>query len=144
MSTVGKMRADEVARLIDVLSDDLGNKHSLAVMRAQLVQFGLWSRFNFPRVCSCISIFIDSFTGSTVSTPMISDDLALTINDAIVELAASDVYSAEVVCLYYIRGLAEYEICERVGRSRHRVKALLSSGEGFVAGYVSRKRINSM
>ena len=61
--SVARLNNSEVVRLIDFLESEGEADQSLAVVRAHLVQFGLWSHFNFPKVkkqfflSSCSSYF---------------------------------------------------------------------------------------
>lgn len=140
----------ERERLIRVLEADLlsRNVHSIRQVclvgdvKSLLKEFGFWCRVgvNCGRVKSSIQIFVEMGSGSSSRSLAITDDQAMKVNSAMVALIRQDANSANVLCLYYLSGLAEYLIAEQLGVDRRKVKALVSRGEGFIDGFLSARQ----
>lgn len=136
-------------RLIKVLEADLYYRNVrvirqvcfLSDTKVLLREYGFWCRtgVNHGRVKSSIQIFVEMGTGCSSRSLAISDDQAMCVNSAIVELTRKDAESAHVLCLHYVSGKAEYVIAEMLRVDRRKVKALVSRGEGFVSGFLSAK-----
>lgn len=90
-------------------------------MHERLKRWGVWSRIGLG-LPAISSVFI---LGSPVPAAPMSDDEGLLIDAAVYRLRQRDEEMAECVRLYYLKGLADYQIAEtwrcerkRVGRIR--------------------------
>lgn len=142
-----RLSSIEREKLIAVLEADL--YESLRVKRRAFVidstksllkEFGVWCKVGVSSgsVRSSISIFVEMAEGSGGIDVRISDDMAMDVNDALVALMRDDAESANVLCMHYVSGLAEYLIAEKMYIARGKVKALVCYGEGFVGGFLNQ------
>jgi hypothetical protein len=74
--------------------------------------------------------------GSTVSTPMITDDDAMAIDSAVARLKHREPILASVLMLYYVRKWSHAVISRELGNgeSREKVRQYLNSAEAWIDG----------
>jgi hypothetical protein len=149
MSCNNLLSAAERDKLINVLEADLCNRvrsirNTVFVRdtKSFLREFGCWARqgVNVGGVRSSIQIFVEMANGDTSRCAEISDDEAMSVNDALVALMRKDSESANILLMVYVSNMPEYLVAERMYISRPRVKSLVSRGEGYIEGFLDNAK----
>lgn len=99
----------------------------------KLRQWGEWSRTGH-QLPTCNSMFI---LGSTVASPIMTDDEALRVDQAVAQVRLQASMTAKVLRLYYITGKSISATSKIIRRSRGQTQNLLENGRSLVSGYLS-------
>ena len=98
--------------------------------RFLLFEWGRWAR----SIGAYAGWPLVELVGSTVATPMISDDEAVLIDKTIALLEHQNKETHKAIMLSFYANLPNYRVAEEMGINRHKVATIVESGVAWVDG----------